>query len=118
MQVRVLFSAQYDRLAQLVRAFGLHPKGRGFESLSGHCMKEAREPGEQLTTGIRLIRVAVRTRDAETGRAGVKIVTEAVSEGYALNVAIVEGERWKEKTEPGYKSPFLEALRRSNLITR
>ena len=26
------------RLAQLVRASGLHPEGRGFESLTAHCV--------------------------------------------------------------------------------
>ena len=39
MEVRVLSSAQDDRLAQLVRAIRLHRIGRGFESLSGHKIK-------------------------------------------------------------------------------
>ena len=33
-------SLMLGRLAQLVRAFGLHPKGRGFDPLSDHRMKK------------------------------------------------------------------------------
>ena len=40
LEVRVLFSALFDRLAQLVRASDLHSEGRGFEPLSGHMAFE------------------------------------------------------------------------------